>query len=350
MGDKKAVSKPKTTSIETKPGLPFHFSGKTFHFLFVGVVIALSFMLYGNSIPNNYSLDDEFVLHGDSTVQKGVKGIPALFKSRYAWDQKGSYGYRPVTKVSFAIEDQFFGLSPHAGHVINIFIYAALIIFLFYFLRKILFLQASDYFLFLVMSIFMAHPLHTEVVDSLKNRDAMLSFMFGLLYVYALVKCFETKIVIGQVSWILAASVFMVIGFLSKPEAELFMAIAPVVLYFLRAKPLKNLIISFVPVVVSMVITITTMKHILPPYNYHRTFVFYENPLLGSHWYQRFQLGFASLWFYTHKLIFPKDLVCYYGYNEFTPFPKWTDINVLAGLVLTGIIFWFFYKIARNIF
>jgi tetratricopeptide (TPR) repeat protein len=350
MANKKAVSKSKTPSIEAKSGLPFHFKGKAFHFLFAGVVIALCFALYGNSIPNNYSLDDEFVMHGDSTVQKGIKGIPTLFKSRYAWDQKGSYGYRPVSKVSFAIEDQFFGLSPHAGHVINIVIYALLVISLFYFLRKILYLQASDYFLFLVVGIFLAHPLHTEVIDSLKNRDSMISFIFGLLYVFTLVKCFEEKNVIKQIIWMLAACISMVIGSLSKQEIVLFMTITPVVLFFLKAKPLKNFIISFVPPLVSIVTAIFVVRHILPPYNYHRTFQYFENPLQGSHWYQRFQLGFASLWFYSHKLVFPKDLVCYYGYNEFPPFPAWTDANVLAGVILTIVILWFLYKMALRIY
>src|SRR5579872_2510724 len=102
MANKKAIPKPKISADKIIPSEPFHFKGKNFHLLFIGVVIALSFMLYGNSIPNGYSLDDEFVLHGDSTVQKGIKGIPMLFKSRYAWDDKGSYGYRPVVKTSFA--------------------------------------------------------------------------------------------------------------------------------------------------------------------------------------------------------------------------------------------------------
>ncbi|HXB12407.1 MAG TPA: hypothetical protein VNZ45_10500, partial [Bacteroidia bacterium] len=115
MANKKAVPKPKKdTLIEAKPSGPFHFKGSNFNVLFIGVVVVLCFALYGNSIPNGYSLDDEFVLHGDTTVQKGIAGIPKLFGMRYAWDQKGAYGYRPVVKASFALEDQFFGVSPHA--------------------------------------------------------------------------------------------------------------------------------------------------------------------------------------------------------------------------------------------
>ena len=66
--------------------------------------------------------------------------------------------------------------------------------------------------------------------------------------------------------------------------------------------------------------------------------------MLGSHWYQRFQLGFSSLWFYVSKLIFPKDLICYYGYDEFHPYPKWTDAGVIMGIIVAGVLLWFVYK------
>src|SRR4029077_4129341 len=120
MGKKKIAPPPKPDAVKTAPSRPFHFTGRGFHISFALIIVVFSFVIYGNGISNSYSLDDEFVLHADTTVQKGFKGIPALFKKRYAWDQKGSYGYRPIVKASFAVEDQFFGVSPHAGHVINI--------------------------------------------------------------------------------------------------------------------------------------------------------------------------------------------------------------------------------------
>jgi len=346
MANKKAVPKPKKdTLIEAKPSGPFHFKGSNFHVLFIGVVVVLCFALYGNSIPNGYSLDDEFVLHGDTTVQKGIAGIPKLFGMRYAWDQKGAYGYRPVVKASFALEDQFFGVSPHPGHIINIIIYALLIVFLFYFLRKILFDKVSDYFLFFVVAIFLSHPLHTEVVDSLKNRDAMLAFIFGLFCTYAFVKAFENSGMTKRIVWIVIGCASFDLGCLSKFDTRLFLGITPLVLYFFSDKKVRNSLLSILFIIIGFFVSLIVKRHILPKTEYHRTFVFYENPLLNSHWYQRFQLGFASLWFYIHKLILPKDLISYYGYDEFHPFPKWSDGNVLAGIVIAGFIVWAGYKL-----
>ena len=397
MANKKAVPNPKFPSAKLPPTGPFHFKGKRFHFLFAGIVILFSFVIYGNSIPNGYSLDDEFVLHKDTIVQKGIMGIPALFKSRYAWDQKSAYGYRPVVKASFAVEYQFFGVSAHAGHAINIIIYAALVIFLFYFLRKILYKQVSDYFLFLVIGLFLAHPLHTEVVDSLKNRDTMLSFLFGFFCTYSFIKCAETDSRLKQIMWVVIGCFSFNIGYLAKPDAIIFIAITPLVLYFFTAKDLRNSAIAIIFLIAGILLNwllrlamipysgvfliiamsllyykltknlkgpgiavvfmfisgflrIAIVNHILPHSDYHRTFQYFENPLLGSHWYQRFQLGFASLWFYIQKLLFPKDLVSYYGYDEFQPFPKWTDSNVILGIIVAGLIIWLAYKMVIAIY
>jgi len=348
MANKKAIPPSKSNEDKVTSKSPFHYKGRRFHLLFTLSVIVFCFAIYGNTISNGYSLDDEFVLHGDSTVQKGVKGIPYLFKSRYAWDQKGAYGYRPIVKTSFAIEDQFFGLAPSAGHAMNIFIYALTIIALFYFLRKILYEQVSDYFLFIATALFLSHPLHTEVVDSLKNRDAMLSVLFGILSTYSFVKSFETDKIVKRILWVILGCAAIDLGFMAKPDTVLFAAITPLILYFFVTKNFKSCGAVLGYMFAGGLICRRIIKHILPFSDYHRTMLFFEDPLKGTHWYQRIQLGFASLWFYISKLIFPKDLISYYGFDAFHAFPKWSDINVLCGIVIMGLILWYVYINRRD--
>jgi tetratricopeptide (TPR) repeat protein len=341
-GKPKAQPKQVASQISTAP---FHFKGRNFHIGFILVVIAFCFAIYGNGISNGFSLDDEFVIHNDTTVTKGLKGIPKLFKMRYAWDQKGSYGYRPLVKVSFAIEDQFFGASPHAGHVINILIYAGLCIFLFYFLRKLLYEQVSDYFLLLFLAIFIAHPIHTEVVDSLKNRDMLMTMLFGLYCTYAFVKAFETNDILKRCLWIVSAVVSYYLGVLCKEDEYLFLGIVPLVLVIFTKPKYKAAAIAVVSMLFSQVFFKRfIIKNILPHSEYHRTYIFIEQPLLHTHWYQRISLGFYSLWFYVRKLIFPKIMACYYGYSTIDPQPKWTDINVLAGIAITVLLGYVLYR------
>lgn len=323
---------------------PFHFKGTRFHYGVILGIIAFCFLIYGNNIKNGFSLDDEFILHNDSIVAKGFKGIPKLFKLRYAWDQKGDYGYRPLVKVSFAIESQLFGQSAHVGHVINNLMYAFLCIFLFYFLRKLFYEQVSDYFLLVVTAIFICHPMHTEVVDSLKNRDILMTTLFGFYCIYAFVKGLEAGDYMKRVLWILSALVAFDLGELCKPDNVIFIAITPLVLFFYFKQSYKWAIISVVLIFLARVGLTIIIRHVLPHHNYHRTFIYIEQPLLHTHWYQRISLGFYAIWFYMNKLIFPVQMICYYGYKKIDPTPAWTDGGVIMGMLFVAAWLYIIYR------
>jgi Tfp pilus assembly protein PilF len=340
----KKVTPQKQQPKQSIPSGPFHFKGNGFHAWVILVITTLCFISYGNSISNGFSLDDEFVMRGDTIVQKGVNGIPELFKTRYAWDQKGSYGYRPVVKASYSIEYAMFGKSPHVGHTVNIFLYAGLCIFLFYFLRKIFYAEVGDYFLFIVVGLFVVHPMHTEVVDSLKNRDILMVCLFGFYTCYAYVKAFETGKLVEKVLWILSAMLAFDLAFLCKPDALMFIAITAMVLFFYNKGSFKQAGLSLVFIIVGILALRAFVHHVLPHSDYHRTFIFIENPLLRTHWYQRINLGFYTFWFYIQKLIFPFGMACYYGYKEVDPQPALTDINVIIGLLLAIALCYLIYR------
>ena len=82
-------------------------SKKQTYFAYILIVIAC-FLLYGNTLQNDYSLDDHYVIENNSKTAKGVKGIPEIFASHYIENKNQSYGYRPVTLATFAIEHEFF--------------------------------------------------------------------------------------------------------------------------------------------------------------------------------------------------------------------------------------------------
>ena len=143
--------------------------------------VLLCFLLYGKGIGNEYSMDDEFVTKNNIQVQKGFKGIPEIFNSTYVVDnQKSSYEYRPIVKAVYAVEYQFFGFRPHISHFINILFYAISIALLYAILLKLL-INYNRILPFLITLLFLIHPLHSEVVLSLKNRDVILSLIGCLL-------------------------------------------------------------------------------------------------------------------------------------------------------------------------
>jgi len=143
-------------------------------------LFAFTFLLYSNTINNGYNLDDELVTNNHALTSKGFKAIPEILSSPYYSDMGTSYEYRPMVLISFAIEHQLFGENPTTSHLINVLLYSISVLLLFIFLKK-LFASYNVYLVFVVVLIFAVHPLHTEVVASIKSRDELLAFLFGIL-------------------------------------------------------------------------------------------------------------------------------------------------------------------------
>ena len=190
------------------------------------VLFVFAFVLYGNTIQNEYALDDEMVTNNDQ-IRGGISAIPEIFTTNYRITEEYNYGYRPITKSTFALEYQLFGDNPHISHFINVLIYAFTGIFLFLLLVNLL----KDYHLFFPMIIsllFMAHPIHTEVVASLKNREELISFLCSLAALRLLFKSVDTF----RVLYIIGGILLFIIGFFAKQNAATFVVVIPLTLYF----------------------------------------------------------------------------------------------------------------------
>ena len=158
-------------------------TGQSFfqRYVFELLVLTFSFGLFINSIPNGYNMDDELVTINHRLTSKGISAIPEIFTSPYYQDDMGyTYEYRPVVLASFAIEHQFFGDNPHVSHFFNVLLYSLCCLLLY---RVLLNISSSftPVFSLLVTLLFAAHPSHTEVVSSIKNRDEILGLIFCLL-------------------------------------------------------------------------------------------------------------------------------------------------------------------------
>ena len=105
--------------------------------------LVLTFLFYGNSLKNKYSLDDDYITvtnlpvkgqkftPNNNLIKDGFKSIPKIWVSRYAHDAEAAFDYRPVVTTSFAIEYAIFGQNPFISHLINIILYFIIICILF---------------------------------------------------------------------------------------------------------------------------------------------------------------------------------------------------------------------------
>ncbi len=200
----------------------------------------LILVLYGKSFNNDYNIDDNYVIENHRLAQQGVKAIPEIFTTRYHTQDDLYFGYRPLTIAVYAIEWDVFvnviGVKPHdfptVGHVFNVIYYILCCFLLFYTLRY-LFNSAvwGGLFSLLAVLVFIVHPIHTEVVLSLKNREEIFSTGFALLSLLMSVKYFDTR----KLRMLAVALLFLVMAFLAKESAVVFLLIIPLCIVFFRS-------------------------------------------------------------------------------------------------------------------
>lgn len=294
------------------------------------IIFAIAFLFYGNTLWNGYSMDDELVIENHQLVSKGISAIPKIFTSRYAVNDNQSYEYRPITVTSFAIEHQFFGSKPAASHFINILLYALSGIVLFHLLLLIFKNQHWSIPLFVVL-IFLIHPIHSEVVASIKNRDELLSFLFGLMSIKYFFRLSEN----WKWSYILFGLLYMILSLLSKKSSYSLIILLPVIYYFFSTINFKKIIIFSLMLLLAFITVRLMMIGLLEKQNAGREVLFFENPMyvISYSWLEKIAFGFHTSFFYIAKLILPYPLVVYYGYNA-VELGTWSDLTTILGFVV----------------
>ncbi len=250
----------------------FPFSNQKAPFI---VIILLGLIFNITSLNNEYALDDGIIIHQNDHVIKGFAGIKGIltkdaYESFYrrmnATDQLAGGRYRPLSVVSFAIEQQFIGAYPKDGlypancwdnngiagnqpdedinndgvynevdcqvkgaslrHFVNIITFIIGIMCLFLFFRNYIFKDNHD-LAFLAAIIFLMHPLHSEAIANVKSRDEIFSLIFISLTFFYSFKFTEDK---TNKSLFLAAFCFL-LALLSKEYGVVLVALIPVALY-----------------------------------------------------------------------------------------------------------------------
>ncbi len=258
------------------------------------IVILLSvcvLLLNFNTLKNQYALDDEMVISKNMAVQQGFAGIPKILSTdayQSFLDLSGSNSpltggrYRPLSIVSFAIEQQIFG-KPYGNdyllalselqeiqlsgtnlnkmdmlrnqlleadknivqnnlsiapvrHAFQILYFLLAVIALWYLLNRYIFKEKQIIALIATL-LFAFHPIHTEVIANLKSRDEIFSLLFILLTLIYIFRYNDKK-----TKWnIFGIVASFILALLSKEYALLLPVIAAIAMYLFRGKNLKDL-------------------------------------------------------------------------------------------------------------
>lgn len=340
------------TSMSTAPATAFDPSARKHKLIVVFSIFAICFVVYGNSLKNEYALDDELVILNNDRVQRDLSwnSLGQLFKEHYATVGKSSYSYRPVTMVTFALEYHFFGENPTASHLISIMLYALTCVLLYFLLLRI-FREHHWTLSALVVLLFLVHPIHTEVVDNIKCRDELLAFLFALISLRSFIYMVDTELKIMKGVAAIFATLLFIMAAMSKPSCMPFLAIIPLTLwYYTKAKLWQGFAVVLICLLGGYALVRMGVSSNLAA-DKAREVLFHENPLFAEDmrllngFSRKLPMAFYSIGYYFKLLVVPHPLVFYYGYNQ-VPIAGWSNIwAIISMLIFTPAIAYTLWKV-----
>ncbi len=329
------------------------------------IIFLLAVLLYANTLWNDYAQDDAIVITDNMFTKRGFAGLPGIFSkdSFYGFFKKSGKAklvsggrYRPLSIASFAVENQFFGLNPTVSHLINIILYGILGIVLY----KVLLLifwnignKKQAFFLsFVSVLLFIAHPVHTEVVANIKGRDEIFAMLFSFLAVMYSLKWYKNDIAKYQIFTFL----FFLLALFSKENSITFLVVVPLIYFLFFKRRNKSFVSILFPFLAGTILFLIVRTAILG-FNFGGTpMELMNNPFLklsGGNFIP-FTIGekMATILFtlgkYIVLLIFPHPLT-----NDYYPrqisimsFGDWQVI--LSAILYLGLIYFALKSIKKN--
>lgn len=336
--------KPVTTSMTVEM---YEFSFSTIqNRIMLGIIFVFSLLLYLNTFNHNYALDDKLAFYNNQFVLKGVSGIPEILKSDFFTGFHGTETniveggrYRPLSLVSFALEYEMYGLNPGRSHIINALCYGILGMLLFIVLAKLLatFPYKKWYFSlpFITTLLFIANPLHTEVVANIKGRDEIFSMGFSLLTMLFTIRWLEIK----KPYLLFLCFISFFLAMLSKENAAAFVIIIPVGIYFFKQYDLRKVVIAVIPIIGAFLLYLIIRNEIFTEIREIKTLPqLMNNSFIEMNGLQKYATIFFTLGLYLKLLLFPHPLTYdYYPYH--IQIMEWNNPAVLLSFLIFLAIF-----------
>jgi len=314
--------------------------------IIVGLVV-FTFILYGNSIMHDYALDDDIITHKNEFVQQGIGGIGHIFSKGflYGFNRANDQSYRPVTLTCIAIEKQIWGNNPHVHHFFNVFWYAITAVFLFLTLMKI-FRKYNYVVPLLITVLFIAHPVHTEVVANIKSRDEILSFLFCILSVYCSLQyyCYNKPQYYIFLSWI-----FFFLAVLSKETVLMYAVIIPMIYYFFTDFSIRKDIIIAAPYIGIVLVYMLIRGHVLDSITFNEKMDVINNSLMAAKpGTDRLATTMYALGKYIVLLFVPITLTFDYSYKQIPVVSLSNLLALLSIAVYAGLLGFALLRLKRK--
>ncbi len=354
-------------------------------FTVVGITI------FANTFKHEFALDDDIVICNNEYVLQGVSAIPKIlsedaFSSFFRWqnlsDTSFAARYRPLSYVTFAIEQQFIKTFPDGKipkdvwdvnkngkqdiaedvnkdglyndkdfkvlgtslrHIVNCLLFILCVCVVYYLLHTYLFPEHKAISFFAAL-LFLVHPIHTEAIDNIKSRDEILSLLFIILTLISVFKYYYNQ-TNKNLLWV---GLNLFLAFLSKEYAVIMIGLIPVTLYlFTEGEGWKKVKKLYLACIGSLALYATILLSISNKLSDNLGTELLNNPYLRADDGERIATKVYSLLRYIVLLFVPHPLRCDYGYptfeyRNFASWDFWVAIIIYGGLV------YFMYKALKT--
>jgi hypothetical protein len=293
----------------------------------------LAVLLYVNTLNHGYALDDYPTIYGNRLTTSGVRGIPTLLHTAYWYGLDGlnDWLYRPLSLVMFAIEWQIAPGTPTLGHWVNVILYALTAVVLFRFLRDLF----DEYNLLVPLTIallWIAHPIHTEVVANIKSRDELLAFLFSLLTMWQCVKYLDTP----RRKHLVLSGVYFFMALLSKESPITLLVIVPMTLFVFRRPSARTMLRAVAPVGIAAVVYMAIRSAVLTNQLGTGAISLIDNSLIAApDFMHRQATAFYIGGLYLRLLVFPHPMSSDYSFPQ-VPVVGFDNPLAIGSLVIYG--------------
>lgn len=193
--------------------------------LLVAFILLITFLVFSPVLKYDFVNWDDDV---NVTINPNVRELNAAsVKEIFSHTVIG--GYTPLTTLSFAVENRFFGMKPGVFHLNNLLLHLLCTMLVFVFMRK---METNLFVSFVVTFLFGIHPMRVESVAWITERKDVLYSFFFLLSLISYLVFYKSK---RLVFYFLALSAF-IFALLSKIQAVSLPLILLLIDYFFEKK------------------------------------------------------------------------------------------------------------------
>lgn len=173
------------------------------------ILVAITQLVYLNSLSNNFTYDDEFTIVNNYFIKTWTT-VSSLFSEEY-FTLSGELSYRPVVTLSYFIDYALWELNPLGYHFTNSLLHTFNTVTLFFLSRRF-FKQPA--IAFLTALLFACHPVLSEAVNAVSYREDLLGTAFMIEAFLLYLKGEKKKMPFSV--WYLCSVVCYLFGVFSK--------------------------------------------------------------------------------------------------------------------------------------